>query len=89
LPDWAAAAALGWGAVDESAIIVEATAAACLAASEVPHILQKFMPGGLTVPHAAQTGPAACAGLAAGAAASRRWPQSWQNSEPSRLTLPQ
>jgi hypothetical protein len=51
-------------------------AAAAFAISEVPHILQKFMPGGLTVPHALQVvPPAAAAGLAAGAA-SRRWPQS-------------
>jgi hypothetical protein len=58
-------------------------------ASEVPHILQKFIPGGFTVPHALHVfPPAGVAGLA-GAAASRRWPQSWQNSDPSRFTLPQ
>jgi hypothetical protein len=59
-------------------------------ASEVPHILQKFIPGGLWVPHALQTAPAAgCAADFGAAAASSRWPQSWQKSEPSRLTLPQ
>jgi hypothetical protein len=62
------------------------------AASDVPHILQKFMPAGLVVPQALHTRPptigAAAAGLGAGAA-SRRWPQSWQKSDPSRLTFPQ
>jgi hypothetical protein len=57
-------------------------------ASEVPHILQKFIPGGLTVPQALHVVPPAGAAGFAGAA-SRRWPQSWQNSDPSRLTLPQ
>jgi hypothetical protein len=58
------------------------------AASEVPHILQKFIPVGLVVPQALQTTPAAGAGLGAGGASSR-WPQSWQNSDPSRFTFPQ
>jgi hypothetical protein len=39
-------------------------------ASDVPHILQKFMPGGLTVPHALHEGPAGAAALASGAASS-------------------
>jgi hypothetical protein len=48
-----------------------------LASSEVPHILQKFIPGGLSVPHELQVVPAAAAGAGLGAAAgSRRWPQS-------------
>jgi hypothetical protein len=72
------------------------TLAAGFCASEVPHILQKFIPGGLTVPHAPQVAPPGgtaaagfdCAGAAAGAGSSR-WPQSWQNSEPSRFTFPQ
>jgi hypothetical protein len=61
------------------------------AASDVPHILQKFMPAGLVVPQALHTIPPA-AGAAAGfgaGAASRRWPQSWQKSDPSRFTFPQ
>jgi hypothetical protein len=94
----ATAAPTSGPALDRSAAIVaalpnpDAAGAApggALASSEVPHILQKFIPGGLSVPHALQVVPAAAdAGLGA-AAASRRWPQSWQNSEPSRLTFPQ
>jgi hypothetical protein len=48
--------------------------------------LQKFIPGGLVVPHALHTVFAAAGG---GAPASSLCPQSWQNSEPSRLTFPQ
>ena len=67
---------------------------AALGVSEVPHILQKFIPAGLVVPHALQTVPlvALAAGAAAGlgaAVGSNRWPQSWQNSEPSRFCFPQ
>jgi len=70
-----------------------AAASGAFAASEVPHILQKFIPAGLAVPQALQTMPLAAAGcdaagLGAGAA-SRRWPQSWQKRDPSRLTFPQ
>jgi hypothetical protein len=53
-----------------------AAAGAGFAASDVPHILQKFMPGGLTAWQELQvTPPAGAAGLAA-AAASSRCPQS-------------
>jgi hypothetical protein len=76
---------------------------AARAASEVPHDLQKFIPLGFAVPQELQTtfaaaavalavAPAvALAGAAAlgGAAASIFWPQSWQNSAPSRFTFPQ
>ncbi|HEX4462129.1 MAG TPA: hypothetical protein VIA18_29335, partial [Polyangia bacterium] len=86
----------GDGAADVSTAIVAALpidagpgTATALDASEVPHILQKFMPGGFCVPHALQVVPAAAAGLGAAAAGSSRCPQSWQNSEPSRLTFPQ
>jgi hypothetical protein len=68
-----------------------ASAAGLGAAREVPHILQKFIPAGLVVPQALQTTPpvaATDAGLGAGGASSR-WPQSWQNSAPSRFTFPQ
>jgi hypothetical protein len=81
----AAAAAAGAGATGAGAtgasvaatVAADASgAAAALAISDVPHILQKFIPGGLTVPHALQVvAPAAAAGFGA-AAASRRWPQS-------------
>jgi hypothetical protein len=82
----AAAAAGAAGATltgPESTATVDADAsgaAPALAISEVPHILQKFMPGGFTVPQALQVipPPLAAAGFGAGAgkAGSRRWPQS-------------
>jgi hypothetical protein len=76
----AAAAGAAAGATGSLAATVAAepsgAAAGAFAISEVPHILQKFMPGGLTVPHALQVvAPAAAAGFGAGAA-SKRWPQS-------------
>jgi hypothetical protein len=76
----AAGAAAGGGALT-SAATVAAEPIGALAINEVPHILQKFIPGGLTVPHELQVvDPAAAAGaagLGAGAGAgSRRWPQS-------------
>jgi hypothetical protein len=79
---------------DEQVILLaSAGGAAARAASEVPHILQKFMPGGLTVPQAVQTPLAPLAAPAetcgAGALGSSLCPQSWQNSEPSRFTFPQ
>jgi hypothetical protein len=91
-----AACAVGLAAGDATGASVAATVAATpaaadaagLAMSEVPHILQKFMPGGFTVPHALHVVPPAAADFGAGAA-SRRWPQSWQNSDPSRLIFPQ
>jgi hypothetical protein len=94
------AEAAGDAASAASAITVADTGEAGLGASEAPHILQKFMPGGFCVPQALQTvpldgaGAAAFTGAAAGTACgaptgSRRWPQSWQNSDPSRLTFPQ
>ena len=75
-----AGAAAAAGATGDSVAATVAAepsgAAGAFAISEVPHILQKFMPGGLTVPHALQVvAPAAAAGFGAGAA-SRRWPQS-------------
>jgi hypothetical protein len=49
------AATAGAAAKGDSAITVAATAAFC--ASDVPHILQKFIPAGLTVPQALQVAP--------------------------------
>lgn len=89
----AGAAAAGAGALTSAATVAAEPAGAALVISEVPHILQKFMPGGLTVPQELQVVDPATAGadgLGAGAGeGSRRWPQSWQNSDPSRLTFPQ
>ena len=81
----AAATTCGDGA--STATVAANEGADVLATSEVPHILQKFMPGGLTVPHALHAVPAFSA--VAGAEASSFWPQSWQNNEPSRFTFPQ
>lgn len=61
-------------------------------ASEAPHILQKFIPGELTVPHEAQVGPDVAGEIARGFGASaspRRAPQPWQKTAPSRFTVPQ
>jgi hypothetical protein len=59
----------------------------------VPHILQKFIPSGLTAPHAGQVGPSAICPWAllrgAAGAASSFCPQSWQKIEPSRFAFPQ
>jgi hypothetical protein len=73
----AAAGAAATGASVAATVAAEPSGApAGLAISEVPHILQKFMPGGLTVPHELHVvPPAAAAGFGAGDA-SRRWPQS-------------
>jgi hypothetical protein len=77
-----------------SARAMGAAGSGAFAASEVPHILQKFIPAGLAVPHELHTAPPdgaagfAAAGGGDGAGASSRCPQSWQNSEPSRLTFP-
>jgi hypothetical protein len=71
-------AGAGAGATGGSAaatVAAEPIGAAAFAISEVPHILQKFMPGGLAVPQELHVVPPAAAGLGAGAA-SRRWPQS-------------
>jgi hypothetical protein len=71
-----AAGALATGASVAATVAAEPSGAcAGFAISEVPHILQKFMPGGLTVPQALHVVPPAAAGFDAGAA-SRRWPQS-------------
>jgi hypothetical protein len=72
----AGAAAAGATGSLAATVAAEPSGAAAFAISEVPHILQKFIPGGLTVPHALQVvAPAAAAGFGAGAA-SKRWPQS-------------
>jgi len=73
-------AGCGAGAATGSAVAATVDAmpiGACagLAMSEVPHILQKFMPGGFTVPQALHVVPPAAAAFGAGAA-SKRWPQS-------------
>jgi hypothetical protein len=53
---------------------VAAEAGVSTIASELPHILQKFMPALLTVPHEGHDGPAAALGFSSTAAASF-WPQ--------------
>jgi hypothetical protein len=81
-------AGAGEATADPSCATVWAKEEPAFCTSEVPHILQKFMPGGLTVPQALQAVPAGCAPVGL-ASASSFWPQSWQNSDPSRLTFPQ
>ena len=68
----AGAAAAGATGDSVAATVAAEPRGAAFAISEVPHILQKFMPGGLTVPHALQVvAPAAAAGFGAGAASKR------------------
>jgi hypothetical protein len=74
--DAAGAGAIGASVAATVAAAPSGAAAAGLAISEVPHILQKFMPGGLTVAHALQVVPPVAAAGFAAAAGSRRWPQS-------------
>jgi hypothetical protein len=69
----------GAGALASAAMVAAepSGAAAGFAMSEVPHILQKFMPGGFSVPHAPQVIPLPAAATGLGAAdGSMRWPQS-------------